>query len=149
VKVDSRNQTLILASERLGVNGQPTGTAAGALKRASIAASQADADVVYVTARSSKPPAKELPSNATADETVAVGPTNATAGAGALVARPRATGASLIPSVASDAGRDPYGNQQRPARDGGLSSYLSPVEQYARTQRNLAAAPSAYIDVLA
>jgi hypothetical protein len=150
VKVDSRNQTLILASERRGPSDKSTGVAAGALKRASIAASQADADVVYVTSRSSKAPAKNALSSPAADESPGTSPTSGTSGLGALVSLSRAASTSLSPAAVDESGRDPYGNQQRSARDGGgLSSYLSPVEQYARTQRNLSAAPSAYIDVLA
>jgi hypothetical protein len=150
VKVDSRNQTLILASERRGASDKSTGAAAGALKRASIAASQADADVVYVTSRSSKFVRDGLSAaSASAAETVTAPAPSPTSAGGALVSFSRAAGTSLVASGAEASGRDTYGNQQRPARDTGLSSYLSPVEQYARTQRNLSAAPSAHIDVLA
>jgi hypothetical protein len=148
VKVDSRNQTLILASERRVVGDKSTGTAAGALKRASIAAAQTDAEVVYVTSRSGRPSSKDAASAAAASESQSTQSPGGTSSVGALVALSRAGASSLVP-VSTDAGRDPYGNQQRPARDGGLSSYLSPVEQYARTQRNLSAAASSSIDVLA
>jgi hypothetical protein len=159
VKVTQSNQTLILASERRGqgatsessldraVNAASKG---GTLKRVTIVATQPDTSLVYVRAdyvTRDKPPGQS------ADPTYRV-PQPGTALPPAPVAStpvntPDRIG-SLVPVLDSSGAKDIHGNQQSLARDTGLSAYLKPAEQYARTQRIQATAshPS-LIDVLA
>ena len=49
------------------------------------------------------------------------------------------TGLTVTPRAVSSRPRDAHGNVFEGSRDGGLSSYLPPTEQYARTQRNWSA----------
>jgi hypothetical protein len=157
VKVTHSNQTLILASERRGQGGMPETTLdravnaaskGGTLKRVTIVATQPDAGIVYVradyAARETAPgvsaaaisgtPQPSTTTLATTSNPVASTPWT-----------PDRTG-SLVPSPDSSGAKD----QQSLARDTGLSAYLKPAEQYARTQRIQATAshPS-LIDVLA
>ncbi|MEA3150707.1 MAG: hypothetical protein QOD56_1646 [Gammaproteobacteria bacterium] len=161
MKVTHSNQTLILASERRGQGGTSESTLdravnaasqGGTLKRVTIVATQPDAGIVYVRAdyaAREKSPGEPAAGTYGAPQPTSTALTTLSNPVASTPWTPDRTG-SLVPSPGSSAAKDTYGNQQSLARDTGLTAYLKPAEQYARTQRIQATAshPS-LIDVLA
>jgi hypothetical protein len=165
VKVIPSNQTLILAGEQVsqgpkpgtdGGQGLNTAASGGAmLRRVTMMTALPDSTLVYV--RADYAPAADAARGsvvATQPKSIA---SSAQAGSveggafgaasnGALVTLPRS--AQSGPTGISDTSRDVHGNPQSISGHGALSSYLRPEEQYAQTQRLLAAAPPAlHLDV--
>ncbi len=154
MKVTPHNQTLILASERRAQGDKSSSTldqalktasTGGILKRVMIVAKQPDASLLYIradyaTGNDGKSANEGDSATAAASRDVAV-PT---------LARSARPGSALVVAAAAFDARDGHGNLQTTSRTVGLSSYLSPAEQYAQTQR-LSSRPkaSAGVDVLA
>lgn len=171
VKITPSNQTLILASERRGPAAPSaalvarTATPSGrALQRVTIAASQTDT-VVYLRANygsgasssSTHASAARAPGGrrlaALVDASAGQDPTVEDAAARTVSAAPGgfSTSSALVSQPRTyGSPRDGYGNALYSSRDAGISSYLPPVEQYARTQRLMAdTAPPQFIDAFA
>jgi hypothetical protein len=152
VKVSPRNQTLILASERRvqgdkssgGTLGQALDAASngGVLKRLTIVATRPDTELVYVHADYADAASPASASSTSSGTSVVPTANQALAGAVSATFESAASSTALT-------SRDSSGNIQSHRRDGGLSSYLRPVDQYARTQRNWSAPASVGLDVLA
>jgi hypothetical protein len=175
VKISPSNQTLILANERPNVAASAAGSlaktassAGSVLQRVTIVASQPDS-VVYLRADYSSAAAADTHSARTSsggssasvadrlvDADIALDTTTSqtasrnTGNGTALVRQGPGTALQTIAPQTYGGARDGYGNALPGSRDTGISTYLPPVEQYARTQR-MSAGPALpqYIDVLA
>jgi hypothetical protein len=129
VKIAPSNQTLLLASDRFA-------TGAAVLKRITIVAAQPES---FLYLRADYSPAADAFATATD------APSDAPSSGTDLV--PLSASMQLrLPSIAAT-GKDLYGNPRVQSRDGGLSSYLRPAEQYALTQRITDTPALAQIDV--
>jgi hypothetical protein len=158
VKVTPNNQTLILASERGAAGGRSnakldsdfdldTASTGAVLKRVTIVAARPDTTLLYLRAdySSQSDAATDATPSYPADADAQTASDEATTAGSALVAT-TAPRQSLM--AASGVQRDSYGNIQGSKRDTGFASYLSPTDQYARTQRILSDEPEyAHIDV--
>jgi hypothetical protein len=149
VKVAPANQTLILASEGARTGGASRSSLAVALRVAAkgatltsvtVVAARPDAIVMLRADYSSssqgtsivaRPGTTNLVANDTPPRGASVASVPAPSKGGALVP---SNGGALVPSNVVN--RDAHGNPQ-PAGRSGLSSYMNPVAQYARTQRSL------------
>jgi hypothetical protein len=158
VKVTPNNQTLILASER----GMPAGRSSAkldsdfdldsastgaVLKRVTIVAARPDTTLLYLRAdySSQSDAATDTTPSYSADTDAQAASDEANSAGSALITT-TAPRQSLV--AASGAPRDSYGNIQGSKRETGFASYLSPTDQYARTQRILSDEPEyAHIDV--
>jgi hypothetical protein len=169
VKVTPGTQSLILAGEPTRLGGRSGSaldealgviTNGASLNRVTIVASRPDSAVLLLRAdysprtgttplasRSVAPKlvAQDTDPDAVADAVADADVEASPSSSGALV--PVSTSPRPPATVARSSNRDSYGNLRQVNHPQGNFAYLTPVEQYARTQRSLDAAPGAQIDV--
>jgi hypothetical protein len=140
VKVTPSNQTLILANERPGMPGAAANRAlyidasGSVLKRVTIVAQRPDSTRIVL--RADYGSEDDAAAGSAADAPRASAPAAVTK---ALVPRPPLRSTDARDGVP----RDAYGNPLPATHYTKVSSYLAPVDQYARTQRMLADTPQA------